>query len=194
MSELSFFIQRRGIIILFLFLITGNSCKEKDKNDLSPENWLEHSYAGVLTVRYTSVYPEWDVSAQMDVIIDKELGAVQVESGNLYYSGETVMDEDAKIERTGNWELYPNGWLENPDDPYVHIDAGVVVQNDVQKIYAKDNRGNWQLVSTIDFSGSEPNADLSFNLDQSLLGGAIINDVTSAGSLVWTLNLTVGLD
>ncbi len=179
-----------ALVILIMFI----GCAKKE-NDMAPENWLERSYYGTLMVRYTSVYPEWDVTAQMDVVIDKELGAVTVSDATLSYSGETVIDADSKIERSGSWEMYPIGRLEGTlDDRYVFIDAGVNVMNDVQNIYTKDNQGNWQLVNTLDFSGAEPNADLTFDFDDAIISGAVINATSNAGSLTWTLLLTPALD
>jgi hypothetical protein len=187
--------------LFFLFIITAGclllaGCEKKeDPPDMAPENWLERSYIGILTVQYTSVYPEWDVSTQMDVVIDKELGAVTIDNATLDYSGETLVSDDSKIERSGSWGLYPTGRLEGTwDDRYVFIDAGIVIQNDMQKIYAKDDEGAWQLVSSLDFSGSEPNSDLTFDFDDAIINGSIISVTTNAGSLTWTLYLTPALD
>jgi len=175
-----------------MFVVLSVQCDKKE-DKMAPDNWLEHNYAGTLVVRYVSEYPEWDVSTTMDVVIDKELGAVTISQGTLSYSGETIIDEDGKIIRSGSWSLYPTGYLTNPDDPYVYIDGGVVIENDEQKIYAKDNSGVWHLVSTVKYD-AVPNADLAFNLDDAVLDGATIQAGGPPSFTSWTLYLTVGLD
>ena len=183
-----------GTLLVVLACLLFTSC-EKDKNEMAPENWLDRSYYGTLTVRYTSVYPQWDVSISMDVVIDKELGAVTISNATLNYSGETLVSADSKIERTGSWGIFPIGRLEgNADHPQVFVDAGIIIQNDVQNIYAKDNGGNWVLVNSTDFSGEEPNSDLSFDFDNAILSGAVINATAAGGSIIWTLILTPALD
>ncbi|MBN2612372.1 MAG: hypothetical protein JXB00_12505 [Bacteroidales bacterium] len=183
------------VITMALILAFATGCTKKDPPNMAPDNWLERSYLGVLTINYTSVYPEWNVSATMDVTIDKEMGDVMVSSTTLNYSGETIIDEDGKIERTGSWELVPTGRLEGTwEDRYVFIDAGIIIQNDVQKIYAKDDQGNWQLVSTVDFSGAEPNSDLTFDFDEANSSGSVISVASAAGSITWTLHLMPALD
>ncbi len=185
------FIRMLMIIIACLFL---TNC-EKKENNLAPDNWLDRSYLGTLTVHYTSVYPQWDVSTQMDVDIDKELGAVTISGSTLNYSGETLVSDDSKIERSGSWSINPIGRLEgSSDNPIVFVDAQIFLQNDVQNIYAKDTNGNWVLVNSSDFSGEEPNSDLGFNFDDAILTGAVINAQGAGGSITWTLRLTPALD
>ncbi len=181
------------IILLLLLSFMLVQCNKKD-DDLTPDEWLDHSYAGILSVQFTLDYPEVTASTTMDVLIDKELGAVQISSGSLSFEGETIIEGDAKITRSGTWSFYPTGYLVNPDNPAVFIDGGLVIENDVQKIYAKDEHGAWQLVSTIHYDPAEPNADLTFNLDEAVLGGATVTAAGSPFSWLWKLDLTVGLD
>lgn len=187
-STLSTLISRSFLFLLLC--IVSVQCGKKD-NDLTPDEWLDHSYAGILSVNFTLDYPEVDVSTDMDVLIDKETGGLQISSGSLSFEGETIIDEDAKITRSGTWSFYPTGYLINPDDPCVFIDGALVIDNDVQKIYAKDDNGVWQLVSTINNAPAEPNADLTFNLDEAVISGATVSIAGSPFSWLWTLDLNV---
>ena len=180
------------IIIACLFLI---SCDKKDQEDPTPENWLDVSYTGSLTVRYTNVYPAWDVSTTMNVDIDKVTGLVTISNATLSYSGETLVSADSKIERSGSWSINPTSQLrDNADNPNIYVDAGIVIQNDVQKIYAKDNSGNWVMVNSTDFSGETPESELSFNLNDATISGSTITATGAGGSIVWTMILSPALD
>ncbi len=187
-STLSTLISRSFLFLLLC--IVSVQCGKKD-NDLTPDEWLDHSYAGSLSVHFTLDYPEVNASTDMDVLIDKETGGLQISSGSLSFEGETIIDEDAKITRSGTWSFYPTGYLINPDDPCVFIDGALVIDNDVQKIYAKDDNGVWQLVSTINNAPAEPNADLTFNLDEAVISGATVSIAGSPFSWLWTLDLNV---
>ncbi len=64
-------------ILSLLLIITSlilSGCKKDNSNDMVPDNLLDNSYKGSLTVHYTNVYPAWDVSTTMDVDIDKVTG------------------------------------------------------------------------------------------------------------------------
>jgi hypothetical protein len=187
-----------NLLLLMFILLTMAACEKKSNDidiEMAPDNWLKNSYTGTLTVRNTNVYPEWDVSTNMNVEIEKELGTVTISSATLNYSGETIISESSKIERSGSWSLNPIGRLEgNTDNPSVYVDAAIVVQNDVQNIYAKNNSGNWQLVNSLDFSGETPASDLSFNLNEAITSGATISASGDGGSITWTLILVVALD
>ena len=180
------------IIIACLFLI---SCDKKDQEDPTPDNWLDNSYKGSLTVRYMNVYPAWDVSTTMDVEIDKVTGLVTISNATLNYSGETLVSADSKIQRSGSWSINPTSELrDKPDNPNIYVDAGIIIQNDVQNIYAKDNSGNWQLVNSTDFSGQTPESELSFNLNDATINGSTITASGAGGSIIWTLILSPALD
>ena len=185
-------------ILSLLLLITGlvlPGCKKDDSNDMVPDNWLDNSYKGSLTVRYMNVYPAWDVSTTMDVEIDKVTGLVTISNATLNYSGETLVSADSKIQRSGSWSINPTSELrDKPDNPNIYVDAGIIIQNDVQNIYAKDNSGNWQLVNSTDFSGETPESELSFNLNDAVIGGSTITASGAGGSITWTLILVVALD
>jgi len=186
------------LTILFAILFTACHCSEEkstnEENPMVPDNWLEHSYHGSLTVKSTNTYPEWAVSTRMNVTIDKELGLVEFEKGSLNYSGETLISPSSKIVRSGSWKISPTGRLEKDNDiVYVRVDAGVVVENDAQKLYAKNNSGEWKLVNETNFD-SKPNSDLSFVLDEAIINGSVISANSEIASLKWTLRLTPGLD
>lgn len=180
------------LLLLITFLCINFSCKKND--DMVPDQILKNNYSGTLTVRNTNTYPEWDKTAQLSVTIDKD-GLVTFGNTTLIYSGETIIDDDSKIERSGSWTIDPTGILEQDNDIiYIQVDAGVIVVNDVQKIYAKDNDGNWQLMNETCFD-SEPNSDLSFIFSEAETGGgSIISADSQTGSLTWTLVLAVALD
>ncbi len=181
------------LLLTIAFLLSG--CEKKSDDDSAPDDWLNNSYKGTLTVHYTNLYPAWDVSTTMDVDIDKATGLVTISNATLSYSGVTLVSADSKIERSGSWSIKPTAQLkDNPDNPNIYVDAGIQIQNDVQNIYAKDNEGNWQLVNSTDFSGETPDSDLSFNLNEAVLSGAIVNASGTGGAIIWTLILVVALD
>lgn len=190
---------RLSYVIVILLILSGlvfSGCQKKDdSNDMVPDNWLDNSYYGTLSVHYTNLYPAWDVTATMDVDIDKTTGLVTISSTTLSYSGVTLVSADSKIERRGSWSINPTGVLtNNPDNPDLNVDAGIILQNDVQKIYAKDSKGNWQMVNSTDFSGETPASDLSFNLNDAVIQGSVISVTAEGGSITWTLRLSVALD
>jgi hypothetical protein len=184
------------LLIIISFLLSGCSLFEEEvesEPDI-PDNWLEHSYLGTLTVRFTNTYPEWDESATMDVDIDKVTGLVTFSGTTLSYSGETIVSPDSKITRSGNWSIDPTGLLIDDDGTvYMQVDAHVVVNSDVQRIYAKNNKGEWQLVNETDFA-STPNSDLSFILDDAVINGSVVSAESELGSITWVLRLTPALD
>ncbi|MDG6224458.1 MAG: hypothetical protein QCI82_02990 [Candidatus Thermoplasmatota archaeon] len=165
-----------------------------DGSDMAPDNWLDRSYSGTLTVRYTNVYPEWDVSTSMKVEIEKEFGTIEIDSATLTYSGETLVSPDSKIERSGSWNIGPSAFFEgDTKTPSLSVDAGITVVNDVQRIYAKDQHGEWQLVNEMPFSET-PSSDLLFSFNEALSSGAVISVSTEGGSMTWTLVLIPHLD
>jgi len=178
-----------GFVILFcLFQV---SCNKDEKKDEEESSMLQNDYTGYLTVRYSNVYPPWDVSTNIDVNISKEMETILFESGTLSYSGDTIIgNDDSRIVRSGSWQIQPVGFLEKAgDDVQIEVDGGVSVVNDVQKIYAKNpSTGQWQLVFETDIS-AEPNADLVFSLQEAETTGSTIAVNEELGSIVWTLNL-----
>jgi len=166
------------------------SCKEKEEPNMVPDPILTNDYQGQLYVRYTSTLPPWDVSTTMDVHIAKDLGVVTINSGSLSYSGDTIIDNSSRLVRSRQWSMSPNGILmEDAGRKYIDVDARVTVQNDIQRIYAKDNEGNWQLVNETPFNET-PYSVVSFDFDEAVLNGATQSLVVATGSISWRLTLT----
>jgi hypothetical protein len=189
LNQIRYFTFCLPLILLFL----NFSCS-KDEDEKVPDQLLEHDYAGTMTVRYTNVYPEWDETASMEVEIDKEMGLINFEGTTLNYSGETVINNDSKIERSGSWGIDPAGRLEKDKGVItIPVDAGVTVINDIQRVYARDNDGKWQLMNETPFD-SEPNSDLVFGLAEAETGGSVVSAESEAGSIIWTLYLTVDIE
>jgi hypothetical protein len=183
------------ILLILFFCIGLLGCKkEVPAPDMSPETWFENSYVGFLTVNYSNVYPEWDVSTQMNVEIDKTIGSITISNGSLNYDGETLISDDSKITRSGSWDLIPVGTLDDTRE-YLTIEANLTTVNDIQRIYAKDDKGNWVMVNETDFSNQSPYSSLTFNMtDTQFDEGSIVSEATAYGSIIWTLYLTVKLD
>ncbi len=178
------------IILILLSCVILTSCKEKEEPIPVPDPVLENDYVGSLHVKYTNVYPQWSVSTSMMVHIDKDLGIIDVDNCTLSYSGETIISDDSKIARSGQWEIVPTGILmEDAGRNYIDIDANVIVQNDVQRIYAKDNNDNWVLVSEVPFNET-PYSILSFDFDDAVIMGSVSAVANEFGSITWTLTLT----
>ena len=176
--------------LVFLSFLIIQSCKKKEEPNMIPDPVLTNDYQGQLFVRYTSTLPPWDVSTTMDVHIDKEFGLVTIDGGSLSYSGDTVIDNNSRLVRSGQWGMNPTGILmEDASRKYIDVDAQVTVQNDVQRIYAKDNEGNWQLVNETPFNET-PYSVVSFDFDEAVLNGSYQSLVVATGSIVWRLTLT----
>ena len=128
------------MVLIPLIILSGCSwfVKDEPEDPDIPENWLEHSYKGTLTVNYTNTYPDWDVSATMDADIDKATGLLSFTGTTLNFSGETLVSSDSKITRSGNWSIDPTGILMADNGVVtIEVDAHVVINTDVQRIYAK---------------------------------------------------------
>lgn len=185
-----------AILYLFFVGIVFSSCSlfeddEHDPPDMNPD-WFSNNYTGTLYVRYTNNTPEWDVTTQMEVEIIKELGSIEFTEGTLVYSGEKLVSADSKIVRNGSWQIRPIGeFVGDVEHPTINVDAKITVQNDIQKIYAKDNLGNWVLINETDFSGMTPDSQLVFDLDDAVLETSVCGISTATGSIIWTLALTI---
>lgn len=180
-------LKTAGLLILALLTLLISGCHDDDS---AIPDVLDANYEGSLKVTYTNVYPPWSVSKSMDVAIEKVNGNITISSCTLSYSGDTIIDGDSKIVRSGTWQINPKGTLSfgNNNNVYIAVDAHVVVQNDVMKIYAKDNDGNWVLVDKEDISET-PNSDLTFELNEATANGSVIGFNTPAGSIIWELYL-----
>jgi hypothetical protein len=155
-----------------------------------PDPVLTNDYQGQLYVRYTSTLPPWDVSTTMNVHIAKDLGVVTIDGGTLSYSGDTIINGDSRLVRSGQWSMSPNGILmEDAGRKYIDVDAQVTVQNDIQRIYAKDNDGNWVLVNETPFNET-PYSVVSFDFDDAETNGSYQSLVVATGSIIWRLTLT----
>ena len=119
----------------------------------------------------------------MMVHIDKDLGIIDIDNCILSYSGETIINDDSKIERIGQWKIAPEGIImEDAGRTHIDINANVIVQNDVQRIYAKDNDGNWVLVSEVPFNET-PYSILSFDFDDEVIMGSVAGVSNEYGSI-----------
>lgn len=182
-------LSRLLIIMLASFLVF--SCKkDKDKPIPVPEPVLEYSYDGILVVKWVNTLPPWsETSIGMEVFIDGEFGVVNIADGSLEYNGDTIINNDSKIERGGFWNMSPVGSLQTKGGiNYLEVDARISVLGDVQNVYAKDNYDNWVLVSTFDFTGT-PNSELAFVLQDAINTSSVVSEGTGTGSITWTLSL-----
>lgn len=184
------------LLMVTIALLLSACSKDKKTEDNNTEGTsLKCNFDGFLDVKYTNVYPPWDVSTRLDVRLDKDMFTILFETGSLSYSGDTIIGDDSKIERSGSWELEPVGFLKvSGDDILIETDGGVNVVNDIQRIYAKDqNTGNWLLVNETDLS-SNPDATLCFSLNEATTGGSKNGISTGTGSISFTLHLLEALN
>jgi len=179
-----YFFRFSGIFTLLIILFILSGCKKDDDSD----NFvLKHNYAGTLTVTYTNAYPPWAVTKNMDVHIERVYGTVTISAAVMNYSGDTIIDDDGKIERSGQWHINPVGTVSN-DEEYLTVNAHIVVINDVTRVYAKNDDGVWILVSESNVNES-PNSDLSFNIVEACTGGAFLGYLPPTGGILWKLEL-----
>jgi hypothetical protein len=181
-----------SLAFMLLFMLSSG-CK-KDREDEPAEDLITTNYTGWLDVYFSNTVPPFEASTQIDVDIDKDLDMILFETGTLSYSGDTIIGDDSKIERTGNWIIEPTGDMEKAGtDVHINVDGGITIVSDIQKIYAKSN-GNWILVNETDFASS-PNADIFFSLNEALVGnGSVVQVTTPGGSIRFTLHLLAKLD
>ena len=162
------------------------------KKDNEDDPVFEESYWGTLTVNWKSTYPPWDVTSSMGVEISEER-VIVIEPNTLLYSGEKLVSDDSKLTRNGWWDMSPTGeMVDNVDQwgSYIYINANIMVMEDVTRVYAKDNYGNWVLVGTAPFMGDVP-AELAFRFDLAITddNGHSISVQESTGAITWTLAL-----
>jgi hypothetical protein len=180
-----------NLLVIVLFTSVLISCKkDKDKPIPIPEPVLESSYDGTLVVQSVNTFPPWsETSIGMNVFIDGEFGVVEFEDGSLAYNGDTIINNDSKIERGGFWNMSPEGSLKTIGGVnYLDVDAHVSVLGDVQNVYGKDNNGNWVLLSTFNFTGT-PNSDLTFKLQDAIDASSVVSAGDQFGFITWTLSL-----
>ncbi len=183
-------------ICFLIFLCTALvSCKkEKEEENEIPaaDEVLDNNYSGSLSVNFTNQLPEFSVEETMAVSIDK-FGLVTIDNGTLDYYGETLVSDDSKIERSGQWSMAPTGILMTEGGQnYLKVDAHITINYDNQKVYAKNNQGEWQLVAEIPYSGT-PSSILNFDFEGAYLNeeGSVVQVQSELGSIIWRLLLVV---
>lgn len=175
------------LLLITTFIFVG--CNKDDDPDQEPTPVLDKDYSGQLSVNYMNTMPPWSASTTMNVQIEKTQGNITIVAGTLTYSGDSI-NATNKIERSGQWNMTPLGELKANGNTFdVEINAQVVVQNDVKKIYGKDFDGNWVLESEENFN-NPPNSNLIFNFDDATSNGSIVTETTDSTSVAWTLTLT----
>lgn len=179
------------IMLSLLMLLSGvvfTACKKDEEKDKQ----FETGYTGQLKVTWESSYPYWSVTSTMKVEISTEK-IVVIEPNTLVYSGEKIVSDDSKLTRSGWWDMSPTGKVvENVDQwgTYIYVDPHIFVMEDVTRVYAKDNYGNWVLVGTAPYMG-DSQGELAFRFDLATTDdfGHSIGVQESTGSITWTLTL-----
>ena len=193
MKNKQILIKSAKILAFTMLCIVVLSCKKKEVNEdlVIDDNSFQHNYTGSLIVNFTNTMPEFGAVESMDVEIDT-LGFVTIESGTLEYSGITLVSDDSKLERNGKWNLAPTGHIVVEGGiTYVKINAGINIDFDETKVYAKDNYGTWILVSEFAVAGT-PNSDLgAFNFNDAVNGGTTNGVEDQFGNIEWTLILYI---
>ncbi|MGM0667338.1 MAG: hypothetical protein ACQETA_08460 [Bacteroidota bacterium] len=175
------YIIRSVILGFFLGSLLLTACSKED------EPLFETAFDGLLEVEYINTYPPWTVSTSMAFTMT-ENGEITIATGTLSYSGELTM-EDSKITRSGTWLLSPEGHFEESNSTIV-INPNITVSNDVTKVYAKDNYGNWVKVSEAPYSGAA-GGPVTFGLMLAVTSpaGSVQTVSDGTGSITWTLGL-----
>ena len=184
------------LVLALAALLILPGCSKKDEEEETGNNGNSNvptTYTGTLALYFTNSMPPMYADDKMDVFIDKN-GEVTIDIGIIQYSGEIVIEDDSKIERSGLWEMTPTGSLVNQGgQQWVKINAHIEVIDDIQKIYAKDNNGQWQLMYEVS-ANVTPNSELAFPLNDCILNdlGAKIEVSNEMGSISWFLLLAAG--
>ncbi len=182
-------IKIAGLGLFILCLLASGCSTEKDTS--GEEDIFEEDYDGLLTVEYINTFPDWTTSTDMEISIFRT-GEVVISTGIISYSGEHILEGgDSKITRSGNWGLAPEGHVEKGGgQTYIVIDPRINVENDITTVYARDNNGNWVMVSQAEYNGPSGGI-VTFSFEQAVLspGGAETGVSEGTGEITWTLNL-----
>lgn len=177
-------------IILFLLTIVAIfalSCSEEEP--VGPPQVFNVEYDGFLQLRFTSEFPSFDETTQVDVHIDK-YAKVTFGTGSLSYNA----DEDngqSRIVRVGTLSLNPKGshFVSNGED-YIDVDENTTIVENMIVYYWDETSQSW-LEFLNENINSTWNGGLGFNIDDAVLTGSILQSVTAWGSTTWGLYLVV---
>ena len=179
-------------LAFLLLIIFSLSCKkDEDKVEIENTLGLTTNYTGWLDISFTSTLPPFEAFERIPASLDKDLEVILFESGSLSYSGDTIIEDESKVERDGSWTIQPLAFMEKVgNDVQIDVNVGITVDSDIMKVYAKNTSGNWVLVNEIDMGPATPNSDLTFSLRDAEVSGSVLQVVASTGSISFSLYLT----
>ncbi len=177
------------ILVLLLLCLLLFSCSKKE-NPFEPKPVLNHEYTGFLRLRATGEFPIIDLSAQVDVTVNK--------FGEMNFSTSTVsydVDEhngETRIRRTGTLDLRPKGYhfVDNGLDKFA-VDENTTI-TETMTIWYGDGV-EWTLFTTQNIEGTW-NGGLAFDLLDATMNGSFVTLNTAYFSVRWSLHLVAKLE
>ncbi len=110
-------------IVLFVF-----KCTDDDGSTVASLEILDNNYTGILYLRFTNEYPEFDETSSVTVEVNK-YGIMTFGTGTLNYDGDTTIPQASRFKRSGTLTLRPGGsYKENNKSFEVDENTTVVEQ------------------------------------------------------------------
>ncbi|MEZ4387972.1 MAG: hypothetical protein R3D98_10450 [Candidatus Krumholzibacteriia bacterium] len=163
-------------VVLPLVLLTTAGAVAADR-DLP-----ETPYVGVLHVALTCSMPPFQSEASVDVEVSGD-GTVDFGSATMTYGGSMPLDDECTYERSGSWEIVPLGTYESGPPRHLAVDENVAYHEELTLTcpgYVIEDGSDGNL-----------NGGMAFDIDDAILGGAVVAVVGETGdAIVWTLTLT----
>jgi hypothetical protein len=178
------------IVILTVLLIFLISCSEEEPT--GPPQVFVAEYNGFLKLTFTSQFPSFNESAQVDVHIDK-YGKATFGTGTLSYNADDNNGQ-SRIVRIGTLSLNPKGshFVSNGED-YLEVNENTTINENMIVYYWDDVSQSWFEFLNEDIN-STWNGGLAFNVADAVLIGSVVQSVTAWGSATWGLYLFAPLD
>ncbi|MDT8308940.1 MAG: hypothetical protein RQ866_05380 [Bacteroidales bacterium] len=174
-----------GLSMLMLLSVLFSTCKKDDDEN---KDVFENNYSGEFFTDFDNEVPPWSVRSNFMEVNVKKNGDVSIADGTLFYSGDTIIQDQSKIERYGEIEFSPVAWHEMINGKlHIVVDPAMTV-TDHQKYYVKDSGGNWTIYNEMDNTVSI-NDELIFPLTDAVDTEATVESTDQFGSFKFTLKL-----
>lgn len=136
------YLKKTFLLILALQSLIIYSCSKDEQNPTEPPQVLSHDHVGFLQLRFTSTFPAFNETTQVDVTVDK-YGKVTFGTGTLSYNADDNNGQ-SRIVRVGSLSLNPRGshFVSNGED-YIEVDENTTINENMIVYYWDDNSQSW---------------------------------------------------
>ncbi len=171
--------------MLMLLSVLFSTCKKDDDEN---KDVFENNYSGEFFTDFDNEVPPWSVRSNFMEVDVKQNGDVTIADGTLFYSGDTIIQDQSKIERYGEIQFSPVAWHEMINGKlHIVVDPSMTV-TDHQKYYVKNSAGDWTIYNEMDNTVSI-NDELIFPLTDAVDAEATVESTDQFGSFKYTLKL-----